>query len=373
MEGSQFRIVNTDARAPAAILAKAGVLLGPVDQLLYNGIPVSRDAALPGGSSGTLQVLRATSIAVNGKIVQTAARTVGEALSQQGTQLHAADGLSALASTMLSGPIAISYAPAHELSINVDGKQLKIMSTASTVGAALAQAGLPLLGLDYSKPAENEPLPTDGQVQIVRVSEAVIFAEKSIPFQSQSQQSADVELGTVQILQPGLAGLSVSRVRIRYEDRVEVSRQTESETVVRPPQNRIVVQGTKIVVKTATVNGVTIQYWRQMQMYATTYSPCDSGTCSWGTASGLRAGKGVVAVDPALYAYLNGQRLFIPGYGNAVIGDLGGGYIVEQMTGVSRYKWIDLGYDEGNVGNLTGWITVYFLAPAPGTIPDILK
>ena len=235
--------------------------------------------------------------------------------------------------------------------------------------------GLPLLGLDYSKPGENESLPADGQVQVIRVSEAVVFAQKSIPFKTKFESSTDVEIGTEQITQPGLPGLAVSRVRIHYEDGVEVSRQTESESVVRPPQDRVTVQGTKIVLKTTTVNGVSIQYWRQMQMYATNYSPCNSGTggCSTGTASGRRAGKGVEAVDPAMYAYLNGQRLYIPGYGMAVIGDIGGGYIVEQMTGVSRYRWIDLGYDDGSTGNLSGWVTVYFLAPAPATIPDILQ
>jgi uncharacterized protein YabE (DUF348 family) len=375
VDGAQLRVVMMDERSPDAVLARAGVLLGPADALLYNGYPLNRGASLPGTGSGTLQVLRAARVSVNGKAVQTVARTVGEALAEAGQPLHVADSISPLATAGLNEPIAIRYSPARELTIKVDGKEIKIMSAASTVSAALARAGLPLLGLDYSKPAENAALPADGQIQLVRVSESVVFAQKSIPFKTESKSSPDVPLGTEQIVQPGLPGLSVSHVRIRYENGIEVARQTESETVARPPQDRVVVQGTKIVIQTTTIGGTTIQYWRQMQMYATTYSPCNSGTggCSWGTASGLRAGKGVVAVDPSLYAYLNGQRLYIPGYGSAVIGDIGGGYIVEQMTGVSRYKWIDLGYDEGAMGNLIGWITVYFLAPAPATIPDILQ
>ncbi len=372
VDGSRLHVVLAGDRLPPAILARASVVLGSADQLLYNGYSVARDAALPGTGSGTLQVIRAASISVDGRQMQTAARTVGESMVEADTPLLAADSISPLASTVLTGPLSLNYSPARELTVKVGGQQVKIMSSARTVGAALARAGLPLLGLDYSKPGPDEPLPADGQVQIIRVSESMIFAQKSIPFKSEFTQSPDVEFGTQQILQPGLPGLAVSRVRIRYEDGVEVSRQTESETVVRPPQDRLTVQGTKIVVKTTTINGVTIQYWLQMSMYATTYSPCESSPCSYGTASGLRAGKGVVAVDPGLYAYLNGQRLFIPGYGQAVIGDIGGGYIVEQMTGVSRYRWIDLGYND-TAGNLKGWVTVYFLAPAPATVPDILK
>ena len=373
VDGGQLRVLLTNERAPAAILAQAGVNLGAADQLLFDGSPVSRDASLPG--AGTLQVRRAISIWINGDSMQTTARTVGEALAQADTQLRAADWFSPYSGTEITGPLAVRYSPARELTIKVDGKEDKIVSTAATIGAALAEAGFPLLGLDYTRPGENEPLPADGQIQVVRVSESLIFAQKLIPFQSEFKNSADVELGQVQILQPGIPGLAVSRIRIRYEDGQEVARVPENEAVVRPPQDRVAVQGTKIVVRTTTIGGVTFQYWRQMQMYATTYSPCESGTgsCSTGTASGRPAGKGVVAVDPALYAYLNGQQLYIPGYGKAVIGDIGGGYIVEQMTGISRYRWIDLGYNDNAIGNMSGWITVYFLAPAPATIPDILK
>ena len=373
VEAGQLRVLVTPERIPSRILAELGITLASNDLLLFNGEPIGRDAALAISGSGTLQIRRPTSVSVNGTRVDTAARTVGEVLSDSGMPLHAADSISPPPGDSILGPLAIHYAPAQELVIAADGQDTRVLSAAATVGAALAKAGFPLLGLDYSKPGETEPLPPDGRIQVVRVSESVVFSEKAIPFQSQFKQSADVELGQQQILQPGVPGLAMSRVRIRYEDGREVSRVTEAETVVRAPQDRITVQGTKIVVKTSTVNGVTIQWWLQLQMYATSYSPCESAPCSYGTASGMRAGKGVVAVDPGLYAYLNGQRLYIPGYGPAVIGDLGGGYIVEQNTGVSRYRWIDLGFDDLSTGGMTGWVTVYFLAPAPATIPDMLK
>lgn len=65
------------------------------------------------------------------------------------------------------------------------------------------------------------------------------------------------------------------------------------------------------------------EYWTAVQMYASVYSPCASGTggCSYGTASGARAGYGIVAVDYSIYSYLAGMRVYIPGYGLATIGD----------------------------------------------------
>jgi 3D (Asp-Asp-Asp) domain-containing protein len=115
-------------------------------------------------------------------------------------------------------------------------------------------------------------------------------------------------------------------------------------------------------------------------MYATAYSPCNSGVkgqCFSGTSSGLPAGKGVVAVDPSLYSIIAGQRLFIPGYGYATVGDVGGGYIIENLLGISRRRWIDLGYSDSElaqVGDQWGkYVTVYFLAPAPQNIPNPLN
>ena len=232
-----------------------------------------------------------------------------------------------------------------------------------------------LEGLDYSLPAESETLPADGQVRVVRVSESLQLIQKSIPFETETVSSPDVAVGQQEIAQPGQEGLAIARTRIRYEDGQEVSRTVEDESVVRPPQTRIVNTGTKIVVTTATVGGENLEYWLAYKMYATIYSPCNSGTggCSYGTASGLRAGRGVVAVDPSMYSYLQGQRVYIPGYGYAVIGDVGGGYIIENSIGVSRYRWIDLGFNDNNIVDMSGWLTVYFLAPAPASIPPVMQ
>jgi len=269
----------------------------------------------------------------------------------------------------------INYHSSQELTVSTSAGSRVIRSSARTVGAALAGAGIPLVGLDYSLPAESEVLPADGQVRVVRVSEAVQLIQKSIPFETETISSPDIELGTQEISQPGEEGLAIARTRIRYEDDQEVSRVTEDETVVRLPQTRIVKTGTNIVINTATVDDVTLEYWRAFEMYATIYSPCNSGTggCSFGTASGQRAGRGVVAVDPSMYSFLQGQRVYIPGYGYGVIGDIGGGYLIEDLIGVSRYRWIDLGFNDNNIVDMSGWHTVYFLAPAPASIPLVMQ
>jgi len=41
------------------------------------------------------------------------------------------------------------------------------------------------------------------------------------------------------------------------------------------------------------------------------------------TATGMPVGQGVVAVDPSVIAL--GSRMYVPGYGNGVAADVGGG------------------------------------------------
>jgi uncharacterized protein YabE (DUF348 family) len=371
IDGDNLRTINSSERVPSKILAQVNIILAPKDVLLSNGLIVALDQPLPSANSYTLQIRRAVTITVNGQTMQSAANTVGEMLAQAGTKIYQADKINPAANTPLTNNLNITYIASREFTISVDKKQIRIRSAAATVGGALAEAGIPLIGLDASQPSENEALPQDGQIRIVRISESVTLAEKSIPFQSTVQTSPDVELDQQEILQPGIPGLAVSRIRIRYQDGVEISRQVETSTVVRPPKDRIVAYGTKAVLHTATVDGVQIQYWRAVQMFATAYSPCNSAAdrCYPATASGKPVQQGVVAVLPSWYANMRGQGLYIPGYGSATIEDIGGG--------IPGKLWIDLGYTDAQYASEGGqwgrYVTVYFLAPIPNNIMYVLQ
>jgi uncharacterized protein YabE (DUF348 family) len=378
LDGEQIHRLATNERIPENLLAEAGIEITPTDQILVNGLPFPLEQTLP-ADVDALQVRQAKQARLvtpaGEQDLLTIANTVGNALSAAGFQLYAADFVDPPADTPLKDDMTITYSPSQTLTVTTSDGSLSIRSSAATVGAALAGAGIPLVGLDYSQPSESEALPGDGQVRVVRVSESVQLVQKSIPFETETVSSPEVELGQEVIAQPGQEGLAIARTRIRYEDGQEVSRAVEEESAVRPPQKRIVQTGTNLVMKTETIGGETIEYWLAYQMYATIYSPCNSGTggCSYGTASGLRAGRGVVALDPSMYSYLQGARLYIPGYGYAVVGDIGGGYLLEESIGVSRYRWIDLGFDDNNIVDLSGWHTVYFLAPAPASIPPVMQ
>jgi len=359
--------LQTEERVPSALFAQAGLDFSPNDQVLLNGYPTAPDQPVT-NSPSTLQIRRAVTVTITSpggeQTLQTSAFTVGEALQAAGIQLRKNDIIDPPINTPITDvPITIYYSPAREITITADGNTTRVASSARTVGEALAEAGIPLLGFDYSLPSENEALPIDGQIKVVRVSEFVLLVQKTIPFETDTIASSDVPLDQTQILSPGENGLSVERVRIRYEDGEEVSRLIEEATVVRAPKNRTLAYGTKVEIKTAVVNGLTIEYWRVVQMYASSYSPCrlGSSTCGSTTASGKQLQKGMVALRTDLYRSLQGQPLYIPGYGYATVEDACGGCVGQP--------WIDLGFSDDDYETWHSVVTVYFLTPVPPNIP----
>lgn len=356
---------------PASLLQRAGLSLQSGDALLLRGYPVDPQSARSAAGPTVLQIEPAKTLVVNGKPLSTTAATVGEALTQAGLVLYAADEVDPPAYTPASDGLKVTYLPSKQYAVSVDQRTSSVRSAQSTVGAVLADAGFPLLGLDFSQPAADQAPPPDGNIRVVRVTEAILLAEKPIPFGSQYTSSSQVELDHEQVLQPGQAGLAVTRTRIRYQDGQEVSRVTEPEMVVRPPVDRITAYGTKVVIHTATVDGIQIQYWRAIQMFATAYSPCNSAAdrCYPGTSSGKPVQQGEVAVKYSWYLAMQGQALYIPGYGRATIEDVCGGCVGKP--------WIDLGYTDAQYatqGDQWGkYVTVYFLAPPPANVLDLLQ
>ena len=378
IDGDQIHRIESNEKALIPLLTQVGIVLGPNDRVLVNGTETSLDQTQPVADSPTIQIRRAVALILNTpqgqQTLETSALTVGEALSEAGFSLSKNDLISPPAETPITKPLNVTFNPARDLTIFVGENVVNIRSAAGTVGEVLAEAGIPLVGLDTSSPLESEAPPSDGQIRVTRVYETFEVALESIPFTEEVTYSPDVPFGQKETLQSGTEGIAMIRSRIRYEDGKEVSRETETKTVMREPQTQIVASGEKIVL--APVGGnIPYDYWYATEMYATVYSPCESGTggCSSSTASGAPAGHGIVAVDYSIYSYLAGMKVYIPGYGIATIGDTGGGPIVESAFGVPRTKWIDLGFNDGEIQDMGGWVTVYFLAPAPAEIPYFLK
>ncbi len=355
--------ISSARRVPAELLAETGVQLGSADTLLSNGRVIDPSLAFPASAHTiSLQIVRATpfTLNVNGETqaLTSTAPSLGSALWAGGYALYANDQLTPSALTPLAPGLSASLTHARLVTIRTEAGSVTVRTAAPSVGEALEAAHLSLQGLDYSTPAADQSIPASGVVRLVRVTEQVLVEQTPIPFETAYQADGNLEIDSQAVLQAGISGMNAQRIRVRYEDGVEASRKVESQWVAREPQKRIIGYGTALVMHTANVDGVEIQYWRVLTMYATSYHPSEGGDI---TASGLPLQKGIAAIDRSIVPFYT--RMYVPGYGEALAADTGGGVIG---------RWIDLGYSDNDYVPWHSWVTVYFLWPPPDYIVWII-
>ncbi len=355
--------LTTTERTPARWAAQLDIALEEEDRLLVNGRSHPPGQPVAYQPAVTAEVRRAVPITlVRGEEqweLVSAAPTLGQALWEAGMTLSESDLLTPAPETALDAPVTARLIPGRKIQVEVDGQTHNLTTSAGTVGAALAQVGLPLQGLDYSIPASGQALPEDGKIEIVRVQEEVIINQEPISFTTLFEPVEDLELDQRQVLQLGQMGIQAQRLRVRYENGEETSRQVEDQWTLRQPVSRIEGYGTKIVVRTEMTDDGPIEYYRKIEAYATSYSPCNLGVdwCSDTTASGLKVGRGIAAVIIEWYRYMQGHTIYVPDYGHAVIADVGGG--------VDGRHWVDLAYTDEEYIGWHFWVPVYFTTPVP--------
>jgi uncharacterized protein YabE (DUF348 family) len=362
VDGDSFMFMSAE-RSLDTLLPLLDKTIYPDDLLVVNGLSYDPNVLLPSLPTLSIQIIRATPLSVILKGEQlnfhTATATLGQALWESGIHLHAKDNAEPNIDTLVDKPLKVTIQPSSKIEFQLSDRNIIERTSASTVGKALSEIGLPLQGLDYSLPPEDISLPPDGKIQVMRVQEEIITETSSIPIETQYQPASDVSIDNQQIIQSGEFGILAQRIRIRYENDIEVERITESEYVSKEPSPRIIGYGTKIEPHTVSTPDGPVQYWRALDMYAVSYNPTSAGGTT--TATGLPLQKGVAAIDPRYVPY--GTRLYIPGYGEAVAADTGPG-ITPRM--------IDLGYGDDDFVSWHQPVKVYFLWPPPENIVWII-
>lgn len=367
-EAGSVRQLSGVALTSAQLLAANGISLAAHDRLLCNGVPVMLDTLLRDGASAVWQLVRAQPFVLDAagqhQEIASSADSLVRALWDAGVKIGPGDRVSA---PLLSRPGSVPMVgmqASRAFTIQVDGYTRQAYTTAQTTGAALAEAGVVLEGLDTSLPAEDQPLPADGKVRLVRVHEEISLSAAYQPFEQNYISDPNMEANQRTVIEPGQNGVTITRERARYEDDQQIRRAFDSDWVATPPKAQTVAVGGKIIPHTIDEPSGPVEYWQAVNVYATSYWPCEQGTdgCSWSTSSGARLSKGIIAVTLSWYRQLAGQRVYVPGYGYGVIADVGGG--------IPGKPWIDLGFDQENANQaFTGWVTMYLLMPAPTNAP----
>lgn len=365
--GSENLELQSSELLPANLLQAAGIPLFPNDLLMREGRFIDPNEPLPGGEEARLQFLPAKQITleVDGQYhtLFTQKNTLAEALAEAGIQLQPEDRLSSPPDTQLQAQNAFTLARAKSLQVTIGSQNLSGFSAAPTVGEALAELGLAPQNLDRSVPPEGQPLPPNGQISLIRTTESISLIKDETAFNYTYQFDPEAELDTTSVITPGQLGLLVSRQRNRVENGLIVRTLEEGPWKASDPADAVLGTGTKVVVRTEVVDGQTLEYWRKLSVYATSYYPAefDNGAI---TRSGLPLTTGIVAVAASWYNGLEMQPVYVPGYGHGIIADSG--------YGIPGRYWIDLGYDDENWVSWHDWTVIYFLTPVPDYVQVVL-
>jgi uncharacterized protein YabE (DUF348 family) len=243
--------------------------------------------------------------------------------------------------------------------ITVDGSSQTVTSGHTNLLDILTETGISLNELDYTRPGLETAVLPGATIEVIRVTEQIITEDETIPYETLWQPNDQLDLDSFEQMSVGTPGLARKQITTRTENGIEVSREQTASWIEQEAVNEVTAYGTRITLNTINTDQGPREYWRVVQMRVTSYTAASSGKApdhpGYGiTASGLPAGKGVVAIDPNVVPFQS--EVFVPGYGVAVAGDTGGGI---------RGRWIDLGWDEDNYESWTGHVDVYYLAPVP--------
>ncbi len=191
----------------------------------------------------------------------------------------------------------------------------------------------------------NQPVITQSSFTEKLQEETEILPKKTV-----YQDDPETEAGEEKVLEEGKNGKRTKIFKITFSKSGEEYERALISVETTPAEDKKILRGTKIIWRTLETADGEIKYWKKMRVYATHYDSRCPGCDEW-TAIGMRAGKGVIAVDPKVIPMRS--KVYIPGYGMAVAGDTGGAI---------KGNIIDLGFDDARTA---GWsarfVDIYLL------------
>ena len=204
-------------------------------------------------------------------------------------------------------------------------------------GMATITAAALVISPSKAKPDDSNSSRSETSYSVKQIEQ-----REPIPYPTLRKSSSELRSGTSKTVRAGINGEKKVLYRVTLNGENEIKRELVSSKVARNPIPEILEIGQRgFLASRGYFSGR-----KSINMIATGYSGSaaeNGGRSSGRTATGLKIGHGVCAVDPKFIPL--GTRLYIDGYGYAVAADTGGAI---------RGNRIDLGHDTRSAANRVG-------------------
>ena len=232
-------------------------------------------------------------------------------------------------SASLEEGIHIILEHATPITVELNGKKEKIFTLASTVGEAVEAAGIGLETADQITPGLDVQITKNTPITIAKATSSMDVCRTPVAYQTITQTDGSIPQGRAEVVQEGKEGVTIQFFDVRSMGGQEVERILKTERKICGPVDEIVKVGTKKIqrakpkpVRLASAgSSVNVSRGGGGRVFKATAYSAGHG-CGYTTATGGRAQRGVVAVDPRVIPL--GTKLYVEGYGEAVAGDTGG-------------------------------------------------
>lgn len=179
------------------------------------------------------------------KIVRTKKATVQEMLTEQGIEIGEHDLISASLTDRVKKHERIEVRHAVPVTVAVDGRRLELQTTADTVGQLLEQADIELGALDIVEPGLDKSIRANDEIQIARIEKRVESETELIPYDIITREDPALARGKERIVQEGQDGLVEHVYERVYKDGQLLEEHLVESRTQRDVADQIVAVGTR--------------------------------------------------------------------------------------------------------------------------------
>ncbi|MEG1243655.1 MAG: ubiquitin-like domain-containing protein, partial [Oscillospiraceae bacterium] len=337
------KTVQTSEIDAKELVKKEGYTLGKNDELDTSDFKPGEN-----NKKNKIVILRARNITINDNGVQTkkviAAATVKDALKKAGVTISKFDVVTPKLDSELKENLEIIIKRAYLVEITADGQKKTVEFVEGTVADVLKLAGITLGANDEVTPALDTQIAVGSAVSVNRVSYQTRVATEIIKYSTSTKKTVNLYAGQTGVEQNGVNGEKIVTYQDKIVNGVKSSSKAVSTQITKSPVNCVRLIGIKVKVLSTTSpisslalpsrysldkDGIPTSIIDTITGKAKSYT-CNSPSYKGkgGTASGVKAQSGYIAVNPKQIPY--GTEMYIVSsdgkyvYGYCIAADTGG-------------------------------------------------